>query len=197
MGWAPLIASRLFGPAEIPPSFSNGVAGAAFTARANRLSIVLRHNWESSSCIYSFPTPNISAGFSILAGSCTISGILDGIGAAARFSSIRGLTAALDGTLYVVGSGYNSFLRRVTPQGVTSTMVAAGQLSFGTFSSAASSFALANPVSFALPTQGTLYSITSDGMQSGSLTIFYTDKPQQIFTTPGCADGSLATASFT
>lgn len=56
-----------------------------------------------------------------IAGMPLAKGTNDGVGTAARFSSPRALTIARDGNLYVADSG-NSTVRKVTTNGVTSTL---------------------------------------------------------------------------
>jgi len=60
-----------------------------------------------------------------LAGSAGVSGAVDGLGSAARFSEPSGLALAADGTLLVADSK-NHAIRRVSPEGAVSTL--AGQL---------------------------------------------------------------------
>ena len=54
-----------------------------------------------------------------LAGSLEQWGSVDGVGATARFLGIRGLTVAVDGTVYVADS---NIIRKVTPAGVVTTL---------------------------------------------------------------------------
>ncbi len=64
---------------------------------------------------------------STFAGSAEQSGSADGIGTAARFYGASGIAVSNNGTLYVADSG-NHLIRRITPQGVVSTLAgAAGQ----------------------------------------------------------------------
>jgi sugar lactone lactonase YvrE len=59
-----------------------------------------------------------------LAGSPGESGAADGVGAAARFARITGLTVAANGDLFV-SDGYNNTVRRVTPAGAVITVAGA------------------------------------------------------------------------
>jgi sugar lactone lactonase YvrE len=59
-----------------------------------------------------------------IAGMPLVKGTNDGFGTAARFSSPRALTVARDGNLYVADSGNNT-IRKVTTNGVTSTLAGA------------------------------------------------------------------------
>ena len=58
---------------------------------------------------------------STLAGKAGVAGASDGTGSSARFSSPRGIAIGPDGTLFVADSG-NHTLRRLTPDGVVSTL---------------------------------------------------------------------------
>ncbi len=56
----------------------------------------------------------------VVAGTCDTDGKVDGPASSARFSDPCGLSADVDGTLYVADTG-NNCIRRVTPDGVVST----------------------------------------------------------------------------
>jgi streptogramin lyase len=58
---------------------------------------------------------------STLAGKAGEAGKVDGVGAAARFSEPRGITADSMGNIYVADSG-NAAIRRITPSGVVTTV---------------------------------------------------------------------------
>lgn len=67
---------------------------------------------------------------STLAGTAGLSGKADGLGAAARFLSPRGLTVMPDGAV-CVADGANHTLRRITPEGAVSTLAGmAGVIGF-------------------------------------------------------------------
>lgn len=83
-----------------------------------------------------------SGSLSTFAGSTDGSGTANGTGTAARFKQPRGMVSAPDGTLYIAESGTPT-IRKVTPAGVVTTVVATG-----TFS---------NPEGMALNSSGTLF----------------------------------------
>jgi hypothetical protein len=86
----------------------------------------------------------------LLAGSPGESGATDGPGARARFDSPAGLALDRAGMLYVADSG-NGTIRRITPTGQVSTVVARG-----------ASVRLNRPTSVAIDSTGTLY-VTGSG----------------------------------
>jgi sugar lactone lactonase YvrE len=115
---------------------------------------------------------------STLAGGAEI-GLVDGTGAAARFSYPWGLTLGPDGNLYVADAG-NRAVRRVTPNGVVTTV--AGPEHFD------------NPQGIACGSDGTLY--VADGTRMKAIS------PGGAVTTlaggalPGHMDGPAALARF-
>lgn len=123
------------------------------------------------------PPPTQTAALSILAGDATAEGTIDATGAAARFKSPRGLAIDANGNLYVADTG-NFTIRKITPEGVVTTVAGAAGSS-GTAEGSAGNARFANPVAVAVNASGTLYvadnlrirSITSAGQVSTWATI--------------------------
>jgi hypothetical protein len=85
---------------------------------------------------------------------------VDGRGAAARFGRIAGIATTVDGTLYIADRG-NYTIRRVTPEGVVSTIAGTpGRL--GTSDGRGTSASFVSPDDIAVGHDGTLYVL--DGM---------------------------------
>ncbi len=129
---------------------------------------------------------------SVLAGD-GVKGTIDGSAARARFSEPFGATAAPDGTIFVADAGDAHRIRRISPDGVVST-VAGGVRGFADGSGSAAAFS--TPSGLALGTDGTLYladtgnhairRITPDG----EVTTLAGDG------TPGYVDGPARQARF-
>jgi sugar lactone lactonase YvrE len=116
-----------------------------------------------------------------LAGAGSQNGLVDGAGAAARFSNPEGIALDGAGNLLVVDT-YNAALRRVTPAGVVSTVVQ------GHF---------AQPLGVAVNAQGTIFvsdsaSQTISTVSAAGVVSPYTGQAGMLGTT----NGSLAAATF-
>lgn len=123
-------------------------------------------------------TPPVqTAALSILAGDATAEGTIDATGSAARFKSPRGLAIDASGNLYVADSG-NFTIRKITPEGVVTTVAGAAGTS-GISEGNAGNARFENPVAVAINGSGTLYvadnlrirTITSTGQVSTWATI--------------------------
>ena len=184
---------------SLPNSAGNYGAGPSAAQGGSLFFAAVTPFSTTFSCIFrAGPISNINDAItSLLAGSCGAQGIVDGVGPTARFQSIKSLSASTDGTLYVID---DSRVRRVSPQGVTSTMTASGQLDFGTFSSSSSGSDFFNfvypPHGMVLSPAGALYVIILGYYSDPYLFIFAPGLPLQSFVSRGCADGALATSSF-
>jgi len=123
------------------------------------------------------PPPAQTAALSILAGDATAEGTMDATGTAARFKAPRGLAIDSSGNLYVADTG-NFTIRKITPEGVVTTVAGAAGSS-GTAEGSAGNARFANPVAVAINGSGTLYvadnlrirSITSSGQVSTPFTV--------------------------
>lgn len=89
------------------------------------------------------------------AGTAGTAGSADGTGAAARFSSPRGLTADGFGNLYVADTGNNT-IRMVTPAGVVTTLAGASG-TFGSTDGTGVTARFSNPTGIALDAAGNVY----------------------------------------
>lgn len=88
-----------------------------------------------------------------LAGSGT-AGATDGTGTSARFKSPNGLAVDASGTIYVADSG-NHKIRKITPDGVVSTLAGSGSLGFSDGSSTSAQFFI--PYGVAVDALGIVY----------------------------------------
>jgi secreted PhoX family phosphatase len=123
------------------------------------------------------PPPAQTAALSVFAGDATVDGTMDGAGTAARFNNPHGLAIDSSGNLYVADRG-NYVIRKITPEGVVTTLAGgAGQsrLTNGTAANAR----FVNPVALTVGSGGTIYvadelnirSITSAGLVATVTTI--------------------------
>lgn len=111
------------------------------------------------------PPPPVAA-LSILAGDAAIEGTMDGSGTSARFKSPRGIAIDSNGNLYVADSG-NFVIRKITPEGVVSTVAgAAGTSDFVDGNTGNARFT--NPVAVAVNRSGTIY--VADNLRIRSIT---------------------------
>jgi len=123
-------------------------------------------------------TPPVqTAALSILAGDPTAEGTMDATGAAARFNAPRGLAIDASGNLYVADTS-NFTIRKITPDGVVTTVAGAAGIS-GNANGSAGNARFSMPVAVAVNSSGTLYvadnlfirSIVSSGQVSTWATI--------------------------
>jgi hypothetical protein len=91
----------------------------------------------------------------ILAGSYQQPGHLDGVGPGARFMAPYGLAADAQGNLFVAEWG-SSTLRKVTPQGVVTT-IGGDYFKFGTEDDVGTAASFNHPMAVAVDRRGTLY----------------------------------------
>lgn len=89
-----------------------------------------------------------------LAGKHGESGSLDGQGSNARFNEPWGLCATADGTLYVADTKNNK-IRKVTPDGIVTTIAGTGN--YGTSNGAALASTFGNPTGIEIDPQGNIY----------------------------------------
>ena len=101
------------------------------------------------------PPPTPVAALSILAGDPTAEGTMDGTGTAARFRSPHGLAIDSSGNVYVADR-YNYVIRKITPEGMVTTVAgAAGDSQVVNGSAGNARFAA--PVALAVGGNGTIY----------------------------------------
>ena len=97
------------------------------------------------------------------AGAAGQAGSVDGSGAAARFSSPRGLTIDAAGFLYVADAG-NHTIRRIGPSGAVTTIAgAAGQA--GTVDGSAATARFQSPIDVAVEGSGNLYVVAGNAVR--------------------------------
>jgi sugar lactone lactonase YvrE len=116
------VVTTIAGAAGMPGS-ADGTGGAArfdgpssvVLDRAGNLYVADRQNWTIRKV-----TPD--AVVTTLAGTAGMSGSADGTGAAARFGQIHGIAIDSAGNVYVVDRS-NKNIRKITPDGVTTTVV--------------------------------------------------------------------------
>lgn len=148
---------------------------------------------RNNHCIRRIGTDGVVSTF---AGSNT-PGFQDGTGAAARFYFPSGITTDAANNLYVTEYGSHR-VRRITPQGVVSTIAGGGPVSVdgGGFANGTGAQARFNsPMGIARDAAGNLYVADVGNHRIRRIT------PQGVVTTlsgaePGYADGDLATARF-
>lgn len=142
------------------------------------------------------PPPQVTA-LSVLAGDATAEGTMDGAGAGARFKAPRGLAIDGDGNLYVADTG-NFVIRKVTPEGVVTTVAgAAGDSRFA--DGRAGNARFTSPVALAVNAGGTIYvaderrirSITPAG-QVGTVATIPTGSGIDNRSLPSVTPGALA-----
>jgi sugar lactone lactonase YvrE len=127
-----------------------------------------------------------------LAGSGT-NGFADGIGTSASFNGPRGVAVGPDGTIYIADM-YNNLIRKVTPQGVVTTLAGSGSAGFVDASGVAASFNF--PRGIALGPDGNIYVADTDNHRIRKVT------PEGVVTslagsgTQTFADGTGTGASF-
>jgi len=101
------------------------------------------------------PPPPPVAALSVLAGDATAEGTMDGTGTAARFKSPQGIAIDANGNLFVADTG-NFVIRKITPEGVVTTVAGAAGTS-GTANGSAGNARFSNPVAVAVAGNGTLF----------------------------------------
>ncbi|MEB3220751.1 MAG: hypothetical protein VKS61_01605 [Candidatus Sericytochromatia bacterium] len=118
-------------------------------------------------------------------------GAADGTGTGAKFNGPQGLAIAPDGTLYVADTG-NHRLRKVTPQGVVTTLAGAG---LGATDGTGTGASFSGPTGLVVGANGTLYVADTGNQRIRAVT------PLGVVTTLagstlGLVDGSGAAARF-
>lgn len=96
---------------------------------------------------------NSSGVVTTLAGNAT-DGTADGIGSAASFGTLEGITADADGNVYVSDTKYLK-IRKITPEGVVTTFAGSGTAGFGDGTGAVAQFS--HPASLAFDAAGNLF----------------------------------------
>ena len=143
------------------------------------------------------PPPAPVAALSILAGDAGAEGTMDGAGANARFRTPRGIAIDRDGNLYVADAG-NFVIRKITPEGVVTTVAgAAGDSRHA--DGRAGNARFTSPVALAVNGSGTIYvaderrvrTITSAG-QVDTLTTIPTGASIDTRSLPSVTPGALA-----
>lgn len=105
------------------------------------------------------PPPPVAA-LSILAGDASAEGATDGTGAAARFKSPQGIAIDGSGNLYVADRN-NYVIRKITPEGVVTTVAGAAGVS-QVVNGSASNARFSAPVALAVSGNGTIH--VADGL---------------------------------
>lgn len=143
------------------------------------------------------PPPTQTGAISVFAGDPTADGTMDGTGTGARFKTPHGLAIDSSGNLYVADQG-NFVIRKITPEGVVTTLAgAAGNSRWAEGSAANARFV--NPVAVAVTGSGTVYvaddvrirSITSQG-QVSTVATFQTGANVDARSLPDVVPGALA-----
>ncbi|HEX7926944.1 MAG TPA: NHL repeat-containing protein, partial [bacterium] len=131
-----------------------------------------------------------------LSGSITRSGSDDGTGAAARFFTPFGVTADVDGNVYVADRD-NGTIRKITPTGEVSTLAGTAGTP-GSADGTGSAAQFATPFGVATDSAGNVYVADTDNSTIRKIT------PAGVVSTfagtaeaPGSADGTGADAAFT
>ena len=126
--------------------------------------------------------PNLSVGITV-----------DGTGRAASFADVRGIAAGADGTLYVAdGSAAN--LRRITPDGMVTTLAGSGLPGSADSTGAAASFA--SPSGLVMDKQGTLFMADFGNHRIRKITPGSSVSTLSGTGQPGTAGGPAAAATF-
>ncbi len=115
--------------------------------------------YASTSYLISKITP--SGIVSTFAGSDENSGLANGIGTAAFFKGIRGITIDAVGNLYAADGG-NNLIRKITPQGVVSILAGSGAQ--GKTDGLATAASFNNPAGVAIDALGNVY--VADGLNN-------------------------------
>lgn len=129
---------------------------------------------------------------STLAGS-GVGGRADGIGAAASFSGPRGIAVDGNGTVYVGDQG-NNMIRKITPDGVVSTLAGSGFIGSADGTGAAASFNA--PFGVAVDGSGNVYVGDANGNKIRMITPDGEVSTLAGSDTAGSADGVGTAASF-
>ena len=131
-----------------------------------------------------------------LAGTALVLGNVDGAGATARFSNPSGIAADLAGNLYVADS-WNYTIRRITPQGVVSTIAGTAGVN-GTADGIGAAANFNAPAGVAVDSNGNVFVVDRGNLSIRKIT------PGGIVTTiagtaraPGSVDGVGTVAQFT
>jgi sugar lactone lactonase YvrE len=150
----------------------------------------------SASCVREAPQQRTPAGWrahvSTLAGDGA-PGFADGAARASRFADPFGVAVAQDGTVYVADAGESNRIRKVTPEGVVTTL-AGGREGFADGAGVAAAFN--TPSALALDASGNLYVADTGNNRIRKVT------PEGVVTTlagegtTGFADGPAAHAQF-
>jgi len=127
----------------------------------------------------------------------------DGLGALARFNGPCGITVDSSGNVYVADTG-NNVIRKITPQGLVSTLAGSALLGVSTSIDGIGSSATFNgPFGIALDSAGNVY-VSEAGYEGFSIaSVLRKISPQGVVTTiaghaglAGAIDGPAATARF-
>ena len=134
--------------------------------------------------------------FTTIAGKFSSGGTADGVGSAARFTNLQGITVDSAGTIFAVDSFTSNTIRKITPSGVVTTI--AGTAGVKGQTDGAGSAALFNvPIGIAVDRAGTLYVVDGDNQTIRKIT------PAGVVSTlagsalnRGSADGTGSAAQF-
>ncbi|SKA75986.1 Sugar lactone lactonase YvrE [Prosthecobacter debontii] len=112
------------------------------------------------------------------------SGYADGTGVAAQFNNPKGLVADADGNVYIADTA-NHRIRKMTPEGVVSTVAGTGDAGFGNGPALAAQFN--EPMGLALGSDGTIYVADSKNhriraISSGGTVTTYSGTGEASFT---------------
>jgi len=127
-----------------------------------------------------------------LAGSGT-AGFLNDTGTAAQFSSPRGIVVGSDGNIYVADSS-NNRIRKITPDGIVTTLAGSGTATFADGTGTSASFR--RPFDLALAANGSLYVVDTDNHRIRNLTMAGVATTFAGSGSNGYSDGTGTGASF-
>lgn len=123
------------------------------------------------------------------------SGYTNATGAAAQFSSPRGLAADASGTVYIADSNNNA-IRKISPSGVVTTIAGAGPGNNGYINATGVAARFSTPEAIAVDASGTLYVADTNNHRIRKVTSSGVVTLLAGSGTAGAADGTGAAAQF-
>ncbi len=122
-----------------------------------------------------------------------VPGVRDGPASSARFSDPFGVAVSADGTIYVADAGDAQRIRRITPQGVVSSLAGGGQ---GYANGPGASARFSTPSGLAISPSGVLYLADTGNNAVRRITMDGTVSTQAGGLSPGYRDGVAHEARF-